>query len=628
LAFECPLVASIAAGHSPPTSCRDSISQNGGSEPDKQGGFVPKRPSHKLVVILHADVVGSTVLVQHDETVAHQRIQDCFRRFSETIDAYCGVTHEIRGDALVAEFDRASDAVCAGIAFQADNSQVNATLEDDVRPEVRIGISMGEVVIADNTITGAGVILAQRLEQLANPGGMCIQDAAYQSVPKRLPFEYQSKGEQTLKGFEEPVRAYTVTLKAGEVVPATESLDRPARATLELPNKPSIAVLPFTNMSGDSEQEYFSDGITEDIITALSRISGLLVIARNSVMGYKGKTVDTKRVGREQGVRYVLEGSVRKSANRIRVTAQLIDASTGHHQWADRYDRNVDDIFTVQDDITRAITVELRVQLMEGEQARMLAGRTDNIEAWDRVIRANEFFDQFIREDNLEARRLAEEALRIDPQYVGAWETLGWTHVTDAAYGWSESREQSTELASKAALAALRLEEDYPDALAVLAMVHWLRGEFDRSVETAERAARLAPSNAANTFVLGVTLTFAGKAEEALGPLTRAIRLCPNSPANFLRYLGVCYHLMNENELAISTLKKAVAISPDSMANKIWLVSALVEEGFVDDAEQVAEEVMRTEPKFSAADGIQTRFKDATLNERILRNLLTAGLSE
>ena len=341
--------------------------------------------SRKLAVLLHADVVGSTSLVQKNEILAHERIQETFRRFSESIRNHGGVALEIRGDALVAEFARTSDAVSASLAFQIDNTAHNEQLTDDIRPELRIGIAMGEVVVANNTVTGEGIVLAQRLEQLARPGGTCIQAAAYETLPKRLPFEYDNLGEQPVKGFDEPVRVYTVRLKAGAVVPEPEAsgqLDTPA---LELPDKPSIAVLPFTNMSDDPEQEFFSDGITEDIITALSRISAMLVIARNSTFIYKGKAVDVKQVGREQGVRYVLEGGVRKAGNRVRITAQLIDASTGQHRWADRYDRDLEDIFAVQDEITQKIVTELDVHLHSGEQVRLWSSGTGNLEAWECV---------------------------------------------------------------------------------------------------------------------------------------------------------------------------------------------------------------------------------------------------
>jgi TolB-like protein/class 3 adenylate cyclase len=393
---------------------------------------VPERPSHKLVVILHADVVGSTVLVQHDETVAHQRIQDSFRRFSETIEAYGGITHVLRKDALVAEFDRASDAVCAGIAFQADNSQVNATLDDDIRPEVRIGICMGEVAVADTTLHDAGVVLAQRLEQLADPGGICIQDAAYQSVPKRLSFEYESLGEQQVKGFEEPVRAYSVALKSGMSIPSPDLRDdtreikrvwrrvagavvvllivvgsalawwqpwkpkfKPTpmvRLAQPLPGKSSIAVLPFTNMSDDPKQEYFVDGMSEDLITDLSKISGLFVIARNSSFTYKGKEVDVKQVSRELGVKYILEGSVRRAGDQVRINAQLIDATTGGHLWAERYDGGMRNVFSLQDEITAKIVTALAVQLTVNEEAEQTQRQTNDPQAYEAFLKGWEHY--------------------------------------------------------------------------------------------------------------------------------------------------------------------------------------------------------------------------------------------
>lgn len=295
-------------------------------------------PSRKLAVILHADVVGSTGLVQLDESLAHQRIQDTFRRFSETIATYGGIAHEIRGDALVAEFSKVSDAVSASTEFQVANTTYNADLTDELRPVVRIGIAMGEVVIADNTITGEGVILAQRLEQLADPGGVCLQGAAYETVPKHLAFVYENMGEHQLKGFHEPVRVYAVIGRSQAITPTRRKALAP-----DLEGKPSIAVLPLTNISGDPEQEYFADGITEDIITELSKIHGLLVISRNSTFTYKGKATKAQDVCRDLGVRYVLEGSVRKAGGQVRITAQLIDGVSGGHLWAERYDRALAD---------------------------------------------------------------------------------------------------------------------------------------------------------------------------------------------------------------------------------------------------------------------------------------------
>ncbi len=319
--------------------------------------------TRKLAVVLHADVVGSTELVRRNETIAHDRILDTFERLSGTVNAYGGIVHELRGDALLAEFNRASDAVSAALAFQAANAEHNASLEDEIRPEVRVGVSLGEVVVSDGTLTGPDVVLAQRLEQLARPGGVCISQATYQSIPERLPFDYEDLGERPAKGFDKPVRAYAVVARAGETIPeaepaATISEARPALPNpvwafvgvvflllivvgalwtrpwaprWVLPDKPSIVVLPFTSMSEESEEEHLADGMTDDLITDLSRISGLFVIARNTSFTYKGRAVNVPEMAEELGVRYVLEGSVRRTGGGIRINAQLIDATTGGH---------------------------------------------------------------------------------------------------------------------------------------------------------------------------------------------------------------------------------------------------------------------------------------------------------
>ena len=341
--------------------------------------------ARKLAIVLHADVVGSTALVRANESVAHRRIRDAFQRLSETVSAQHGNTRELRGDALVAELPSASDAVEAALTFQADNSAFVQKLTDDIKPLVRIGIAMGEVVIADDTITGEAVVLAQRLEQLAAPGAICIQGIARETIPERLRYAYKELQSQPFKGFEKPIHVFEVSRTTDVTAERAAVVAPPPLVSLELPDEPSIAVLPFVNMSGDPEQQFFSDGITEDIITALSRISGLLVVARNSTMVYKDRAIDVKQVCLEQGVRYVLEGSVRKAENRVRITGQLVDGSTGRHLYAERFDRQLDDIFAVQDEITKRITVELQVQLTSGEQARLWAGATENVEACDPV---------------------------------------------------------------------------------------------------------------------------------------------------------------------------------------------------------------------------------------------------
>ena len=383
------------------------------------------RLSGTLAIILHADVAGSTALVQQDKELAHERIQGSFQRFSETIEKYQGHVLELRGDALLAEFERASEAVSAALSFQASQLIYNDQLSDDLHPIIRVGIAMGEVVIADNTVTGAGVVQAQRVEQLADQGGVCITAAIHEALSKRLPIDLENLGEQVLKGFDHPVSVYKVRSRSGETIPPpekriqhqaspkTRSLFVAAiviilivgggatvwfksrvpqvevasveRMAFPLPDKPSIAVLPFTNMSNDAKQEYFVDGMTEDLITDLSKVPGLFVIARNSVFTYKGKAVKIRQVAEELGVRYVMEGSVRRVGDQVRINAQLIDATTGGHLWADRYDGSMADIFSLQDNITRQIVSALESNLVPGETAAR--SKTVSTRAYDAFLK-------------------------------------------------------------------------------------------------------------------------------------------------------------------------------------------------------------------------------------------------
>ena len=398
------------------------------------------------------------------------------------------------------------------------------------------------------------------------------------------------------------------------------------KSTHELSSKPSIAVVPFTNLSGDPEQEYFSDGITEDIITALSRLSGLLVVSSQSTRVYKGQAVDVRQVGKEQGVHYVLQGSVRKSGNQVRVSVQLTDANIGHHLWVDRYDRDLDDVFAVQDDIAHRITVEMRVHVSDGEKARMMAGRTKSVAAWEYLLRADELGNRYIREENLEARRLVEEALRHDPGYASAWTELGWTHWEDVYCGWAESPDHSEEKALEAVQNALQLDQDYPNALSLLGFLHELKGEYDQAIELTKRAVAFAPNNAENTAEFAHALTFAGKGKEAVEMFNRAIQLSPVYPVWYLVVLGACYYSMKELDLAINTFREAIAMEPGSAFARIYLACALVEVRSLEEAKLTAQEVMDIEQAFSVTRWKGSPFRDDALRKKIDDNLMRAGL--
>lgn len=453
-----------------------------------------KRRLGKLVAILHADIAGSTALVQKDEDVAHERIQDTFRRCGHTIEKYHGCVRELRGDALLAEFERASDAVAAAVAFQAEQGEHNATLNDDILPTVRVGIAMGEVIVADNTITGASVVLAQRLEQLAKPGDICIQGAAYETVPKRHPFEYVSMGEKTLKGFEHPVRVYSVLLKAGQAIPVPEPSDLKQTPRFELSDKPSIAVLPFTNMSADPEQEYFSDGITEDIITELSRFRSIFVIARNSSFHYKGQSLRVQEIGRELGVQYILEGSVRRAGKRVRVTAQLVESAGGKHLWADKYDRDLEDIFAVQDELVRAIVTFVGGYIDFAGKSRASRLDDEGLRAYDLFLRARAAQDRNTREDYEQAVDYLERAILLDPGFAQAYQALSLVYFMQWMAHWVSDRDATFMKSMEAARKAVELDPADSGAYSRLGTLQMNLREFNDAGRSFRKAISLNPN--------------------------------------------------------------------------------------------------------------------------------------
>jgi len=589
--------------------------------------------TRKLAVILHADVVGSTYLVQQNETLAHERIQSAFNRFSETIIAYGGLTREVRGDALVAEFDRASDAVASALAFQVEHTYLISRLKDDLRPTIRVGIAMGEVVIADDTVTGSGVVLAQRVEQLANPGGLCITAALHEALPKRMPFDLENLGEQVLKGFDDPVRVYRVELNAGQSVPAPEHnnqrdatpkksnwiaativvalvivggtyywfkahvpREEPAsveRMAYPLPDKPSIAVLPFSNLSDDKQQEYFADGMTEDLITDISKLNGLFVIARNSVFTYKGKAVKVRQVAEELGVRYVMEGSVRRVGNQVRINAQLIDATTGGHVWAERYDGSLDDVLSMQDKIAQNIVTALSVTLKDQEPAKKITDETDSTEAHDAFLRGWKRYRQGTPEDLGKSVAYFEEAINLDPEYARAHSALAAVYWDVYSKGWWE---QSLEIpfqdyyvVSELARNSLRRAKQYPTALfhQVASETAALQSTSSRrALAEAQLAIDLDPNGPAGHLALGNALLKAKKPQEAEQAILKAMRLDPHFSSDYLvRLAQTQFHLENY-EGAIRSLEKAVDSNPDDSWAFVYLAASYGQMNLVEKAKK------------------------------------------
>ena len=506
-------------------------------------------PSRKLAVVLHADVVDSTVLVRQDETIAHQRIRDVFRRFSETIKTYDGEAREIRGDALVADFSRASDAVAASVEFQSTNEDFLQDLPDQIRPVLRVGIAMGEVVVADRTVTGEGIVLAQRLEQLAGPGGICIQGAAYETVPKRLPFEYENLGEQELKGFDEPIRVYAVKQRSQSHAETSFKVK-----ITNVAEKPAIAVLPLINMSGDPEQEYFNDGITEDIITELSRFSILDVVARHSSFAFKGEKINVREVAKKLGVQYVVEGSVRRAGNRARITAQLIDAETGSHIWGERYDRELYDIFAVQDEVTRAIVATIAAQLGKTVSENAARKTTTSIKSYEYLLQANRQYYRFNPDDNIAAAQLYRKAIERDPRFSRAYAGLANTYTTDYFLGWlrtEDALQNGLEYAQKA------LELDSNDALARIILAWALIGnsQWEAAELELDRVLALKPGDADILAEAGNGFKAVDRIEVGIDLLEEAIRLNPLFPDTYQRWLGQAYYRAGRYQDAINTLR-------------------------------------------------------------------------
>jgi len=535
---------------------------------------VVERPSRKLAVILHADVVGSTTLVQRDESLAHERILDAFRRFSETVQSYNGAAHEIRGDALVAEFARASDAVSAAVAFQAANQAHNQVLIDDIRPEIRVGISLGEVIIADGTVTGPAVVLAQRLEQLAEPGRIVVQGTVAETVPTRLPFAYESLGEQTLKGFDQPVRAFAVSLPVGESVPepepgveSTTVSTEPKDDVIEQPglalsDKPSIAVLAFTNMSGDPEQEYFSDGITEDIITGLSRFRELVVIARGSSFVFKDQSVDITEMADKLGAQYVLEGSVRKAGNRVRITAQLIEGTTGNHLWAENYDRVLEDVFAVQDDVSQTIIATLAGRLEEDSRERALRKSATNLSAYDCYLRGKHHWPDWRGSKNnvLRAREMFEQAAELDPDYASAYIGLAESYIAEFWSSWTMNRDAAGARSFEYACKAVELDNRDSHAHLILAAVYfYVKSNFELAEVQIQRALELNPNDYWNYCFKTEFSMCIGDFEESIFCGSEAIRRNPFLPDSCLHGMGFSQYLAQRYDNAIKTFGRLSA---------------------------------------------------------------------
>ncbi len=587
----------------------------------------------KLAAILAADVVGFSRLTGADEDRTLARLRALRSDLIDpTIAVHNGRVFKRTGDGALVEFRSVVDAVRCAIEVQNAMVERNAGVAPDRRIEFRIGIHVGDVVEeSDGDMMGDSVNIAARLEGIAKPGAICLSEQAYWQVKTRLDIAVSDLGATQLKNIAEPIRAFSLQVGLpAEAKPAApvepSAAERPAGRP-SLSDKPSIAVLPFQNMSGDAEQEYFCDGLVEDIITTLSKLDGLRIIARNSSFVYKGRSLDVREAARQLGVRYVLEGSVRRSGARIRVTAQLIDAADGSHLWAERYDRGVDDIFAIQDEITLMLATEMQVKLTDGEQARMHYTTTSNVEAWTYWAKGMSYFRQPPTRANREAAQAAwEKALALDPNSAPLNAMLGFTHCLDAQFGWKNSFDVAHAKARRYAEKALELDPGNADAHITSGMVLLMEGRHDEAVADARKAVHLAPGSADVAQLAGFIVLPSGYAEEAIALCEKSISLSPNYPSVYLGTLGDAYRQAGRTDDAIATFEAYHARNPGFGLTDV--VIAYHEKGQPEEAKRTAARLMAARPEFTIAGWRKTQFirRDAARVEADAAALRAAGL--
>ncbi len=589
-----------------------------------------ERVERRLAAILATDMVGYSRLMEADEagTIARQKAHR-----KELIDPkiaeHKGRIVKSTGDGLLVEFASVVDAVQCAADVQAGMAEREAEVPQEQRIQYRVGINLGDIVIDGDDILGDGVNVAARLEGQAEPGGVCISGVVHQSVEGKLDLTFEDLGEQKVKNIKRPVRVYRVLMDGrGAGAAGTAADTGPA---LELPDKPSIAVLPFQDMSAGKDQEYFADGIAEDIITGLSRNRRVFVIARNSTFTYKDKSVDVKRVSQELGVRYVLEGSVRKARSRVRITAQLVDATTGNHVWAERYDRELVDIFAVQDEITQNIVAAIGPELVSAEMQRARRKDPNSLDAWECTMRARWHGDRLTRVDNEETRRLALRAIELDPGAAPGFNILAYTHVLDSLYGWSESRPQSISDAYEAAQKAVALDDRDADAHTALGTANWMLRRFDDAVGSLETAIDLDPNFALAHGSLGGVLAYTGRTDEAAERLATAMRLSPRDPHRFwwLYWRGLADFMEERHDEAAEWVRKALRINPDFPSGHRLLAVVYVRMGRIDEARAALDQYLRLVPG-QTVETVRTEllFKRPEDLERVLDDLRKAGLPE
>ncbi len=607
-----------------------------------------------------------------DEAGTIQTLNTYKEMMAGLIEHHHGRVVDAPGDNVLAEFASVVDAVECGVEIQRELRVRNDKLPVHRKMEFRIGINLGDVVEEEDKIFGDGVNIAARMQGLADGGGLCISGTVYEHIKSKLTLRYEYLGKQRVKNISGPVKVYRVMIEPETLVsvvsrwkragvnywkrvhpgfkilialvaaanvlwqfyphlhpsrPPKEEVASKEKMALSLPDKPSIAVLPFVNMSGDPKQEFFSDGITEDIITALSKVPMLFVIARNSTFTYKGKAVKVKQISEELGVQYVLEGSVQRSDNRVRITAQLIDALTGHHIWAERYDRDLKDIFALQDEVTRNILTAMQVKITEGEQALHRDKGIRNLNCYLKLLEGRNYSDRLDIEGNNLARRMGEEALVMCPESSSAYYLLAYTQTMDYWFGSAKSPRESLEKAIELAQKAIALDDAYAQAHGLLSFLYSIKREYEKALAEGQRAVALDPNGADVHAYYAMSLNYAGRPEEAIPLFQEAIRLNPLAPSTYFQMLGHALRITGRFEEAVSAYKKALQRAPNSITAHIALVATYSMMGREKEARAEAAEVLRLNPKFTMDDYVKALpYKDQSVVDRYVDACRKAGL--
>ena len=586
--------------------------------------------SRKLEAILVADVAGYSRLMQDDDEATVTTLETYRTVFREKIEAHRGRVVDMAGDSVLAVFGAATEAVRTALEIQSELAKSNDTLPEARRMCFRIGVNLGEVIESrDGTVYGDGVNIAARLESIGEPGGVCVSGTVYDQVRSRLKTVFEFLGEQQVKNIAEPVRAYRIRLDAlapGESAAASAS----ATPALALPDKPSIAVLPFDNMSGDPEQDFFADGVVEAITATLSRIRSFFVIARNSAFRYKGRAVDVSQVGRELGVRYVLEGSVQKASGRVRITVQLIDVTSGAHVWADRVDGTLEDVFDLQDRITERVAGALAPSIRLAEIERARRKRPQDLGAYDYTMRAMPQVWALERDACAKALQLLDQALAIDPEYPLALSLAGWCYAQGLVYNWTNDVDSARTNALRHAEKAAELGGEDPLILAVLGAAHTVLRNYGTARVMLERAVAVDPNAAWAWSRLGWVENYSDRPERAVAHFERALRLSPLDPMNFNNYVGMgsANEVAGRYDEAIAMYRRALQERPHADWILRNLVSAIVGAGRMDEAAVEFKRLMAAYPDLTVTKYRKAMVFSPAILDAMCANLKKVGLPE